>query len=72
MGASFGYTNADSLDISWLPLSRFESRVACVAVAVWSARSEGRGRRSQYPLRADYAYIGKAVDGRIVQVCKRR
>jgi hypothetical protein len=32
MGASFGYASAGSLDMSWLPLSRFESRAAGVAV----------------------------------------
>jgi hypothetical protein len=32
MGASFRYASVDSLDMSWLPLSRFESRAACVAV----------------------------------------
>jgi hypothetical protein len=32
MGASFGCANADRLDRSWLPLSRFESRAAGVAV----------------------------------------
>ena len=32
MGASFGYAGVDSLDMSWLPLSRFESRAAGVAV----------------------------------------
>jgi hypothetical protein len=32
VGASFGYASVDSLDMSWLPLLRFESRAACVAV----------------------------------------
>jgi hypothetical protein len=32
MGASFGYASADSLDMPWLPLPRFESRAVCVAV----------------------------------------
>jgi hypothetical protein len=32
MGASFGYAGVDSLDMSWLPLSRFESRAVGVAV----------------------------------------
>ena len=41
MGASFGYASADSLDMSWLPLSRFESRAACVAVCGLGARGEG-------------------------------
>jgi hypothetical protein len=31
----------DSLDMSWLPLSRFESRAACVAVCGLGARDEG-------------------------------
>jgi hypothetical protein len=30
---SFGYASVDSLDMSWLPLSRFESRAVCVAVS---------------------------------------
>jgi hypothetical protein len=32
MGTSFGYASADSLDMSWLPLPRFESRAVGVAV----------------------------------------
>jgi hypothetical protein len=32
MDASFGYASADSLDMSWLPLPRFESRAVGVAV----------------------------------------
>jgi hypothetical protein len=32
MGASFSYARVDSLDMSWLPLSRFESRAAGIAV----------------------------------------
>jgi hypothetical protein len=40
MGASFRYASIDSLDMSWLPLSRFESRAlgeqgAVCAVAVY-------------------------------------
>jgi hypothetical protein len=38
MGASFGYASVDSLDMSWLPLSRFESRAVCVAVCVHQLR----------------------------------
>ena len=41
MGASFGYAGVDSLDMSWLPLSRFESRAACVAVCGLGARVAG-------------------------------
>jgi hypothetical protein len=42
MGESFRYGSVDSLDMSWLPLPRFESRAACVAVCVSaSARIEG-------------------------------
>ena len=41
MGASFRYASVDSLDMSWLPLSRFESRAACVAVCGLGARVEG-------------------------------
>jgi hypothetical protein len=33
MGASFEYASVDSLDMSWLPLLRFESRAVCVAVS---------------------------------------
>jgi hypothetical protein len=32
MGASLGHKNSDSLDMTWLPLPRFESREVCVAV----------------------------------------
>jgi hypothetical protein len=41
MGASLRYANVDSLDMSWLPLPRFEPRVACVAVCGLEARGEG-------------------------------
>jgi hypothetical protein len=37
MGASFGCAGVDSLDMSWLPLSRFESRAVCGL----GARGEG-------------------------------
>jgi hypothetical protein len=40
MGASFRYASVDSLDMSWLPLSRFESRAVGVAV---SRRVRGPG-----------------------------
>jgi hypothetical protein len=43
MGASFMYASADSLDMSWLPLSRFESRIVCVAVSRLG-ECEGRAR----------------------------
>jgi hypothetical protein len=33
MGASFRYASVDSLDMSWLPLPRFESRAVGVAVS---------------------------------------
>jgi hypothetical protein len=42
MGASFGYASADSLDMSWLPLPRFESRAVSVCCRV-SARARGEG-----------------------------
>jgi hypothetical protein len=42
MGASFGYAGVGSPGMSWLPLSRFESRAVCVAVSL--GESEGRGR----------------------------
>jgi hypothetical protein len=45
MGESFRYAIADSLDMSWLPLPRFESRAACVAVS----RRE-RGARVTHPI----------------------
>jgi hypothetical protein len=41
MGESFRYAGVDSLDMSWLQLSRFESRAACVAVCGLGARVEG-------------------------------
>jgi hypothetical protein len=48
MGASFGYasTGADSLDMTWLPLSRFESRAACVA----GLRRERGAARVPHPI----------------------
>ena len=46
MGASFGHENADSLDMSWLPLPRFESQAVCVAVP---GRRE-RGARVPHPI----------------------
>jgi hypothetical protein len=39
MGASFRYASADSLDMSWLPLSRFESRAVCLAVSCREPRA---------------------------------
>jgi hypothetical protein len=45
MGASFRYAGVDSLDMSWLPLSRFESRAVCVAVS-WRVR----GSRVPHPI----------------------
>jgi hypothetical protein len=45
MGASFRYSSVDSLDMSWLPLPRFESRTVCVAV---SCRE--RGSRAPHPI----------------------
>jgi hypothetical protein len=54
MGESFGYASADSLDMSWLPLPRFESRAVRVAVCGLEPLGEGRvstrGRHTQYPL----------------------
>jgi hypothetical protein len=38
MGASFEYASADSLEMPWLPLSRFESRAVRVAVCGLGAR----------------------------------
>jgi hypothetical protein len=48
MGASFGYAGVDSLDMSWLALSRFGSRAVCVAVSC--RERQGRGYHTQYPL----------------------
>ena len=45
MGESPRYASADSLDMSWLPLSRFESRAACVAVS-----RRVRGSRVPHPI----------------------
>ena len=47
MGASFRYASVDSLDMSWLPLSRFESRAVHVAGL---GECEDRGYHTQYPL----------------------
>jgi hypothetical protein len=47
MGALFGCASADSLDMSWLPLPRFESRAVCVAVAASARASEGCGCHTQ-------------------------
>jgi hypothetical protein len=41
MGESFKYAGVDSLDMSWLPLPRFESRAVCVAVSCLRAGVEG-------------------------------
>jgi hypothetical protein len=65
MGASFGYASADSLDMPWLPLSRFESRAVGVPRVVW-VRGARRGCHTQYPLEVGQTHTGKAVDGRIV------
>jgi hypothetical protein len=43
MGASFGCAGVDSLDMSWLPLSRFGSRAVCVAVCVGEGEANGGG-----------------------------
>jgi hypothetical protein len=43
MGASFGYASADSLDISWLPLSRFESREQRVLQCMGEGEANGGG-----------------------------
>ena len=45
MGASFRYASVDSLDMSWLPLSRFESRAVRVAVS-----RRVRGSRVPHPI----------------------
>jgi hypothetical protein len=68
IGASFGYASLDSLGMSWLPLSRFGSRVVCVAV---SCCREPGGRRchTQYPLGVGYTHVDEAVDWRIARVC---
>jgi hypothetical protein len=42
MGESFRYAGVDSPDMSWLALSRFESRAVCVCCSV-SARARGEG-----------------------------
>jgi hypothetical protein len=44
VGASFGYASADSLDMSWLTLPRFESRAVCVAQCMGEGEANG-GRR---------------------------
>jgi hypothetical protein len=45
MGALFGYARVDSLDMSGLPRSRFESRAVCVAVCGLE-----RGARVPHPI----------------------
>jgi hypothetical protein len=45
MGASFRYASADSQDMSWLPLPRFESRAVRVAVS-----RRVRGPRVTHPI----------------------
>jgi hypothetical protein len=50
MGALFKYAGVDSLDMSWLPLPRFESRAVCVVCCRVLSESEGRGCHNQYPL----------------------
>jgi hypothetical protein len=56
MGASFGCAGVDSLDMSWLPLSRFESRAVCVAV---SCRE--RGARVPHPISVESRRRGISV-----------
>jgi hypothetical protein len=43
MGESFRYAGVDSLDMSWLPLPRFESRAVGVAIVWVRARREANG-----------------------------
>jgi hypothetical protein len=43
MGASFGYASADSIDMSWLPLPRFESRAAGVVQCMGEGEANGGG-----------------------------
>jgi hypothetical protein len=43
MGASFGYAGVDSPDMSWLPLSRFESRAAGVLQCMGEGEANGGG-----------------------------
>jgi hypothetical protein len=54
MGASFGYANVDSLDMSWLPLPRFESRAVGVAVCDLGARA-----RVPHPISVDEIAVGR-------------
>jgi hypothetical protein len=57
MGESFGYdASADSLDMSWLPLSRFESRAVCVAVCGLE-----RGARVPHPISVGSGRRGLSV-----------
>jgi hypothetical protein len=59
MGASFRYASADSLDIPWLPLWRFETRqwssVCC------SASRRERGARVPHPISVDSRRRGLSV-----------
>jgi hypothetical protein len=43
MSASFVYASADSLDMPWLPLPRFESRAVCVSVCMDEGEANGGG-----------------------------
>ena len=43
MGASFMYAGVDSLDMSWLPLSRFESRAVGVLQCMGKGEANGGG-----------------------------
>jgi hypothetical protein len=56
--------------MSWLPLLRFGSRAACVAVSAL-VESEGRECHTQYPLGVGQTHISEAVNGRIVRAGQR-
>jgi hypothetical protein len=56
MGASFGYASADSLDMPWLSLPRFESRAVGVAVCGLE-----RGARVSHPIPVDSRRRGLSV-----------
>jgi hypothetical protein len=61
MGASFGYASADSPDMSWLPLSRFESRAARVLQCMGEGEANGGGDGMAVGPMANGGRIGPGV-----------
>jgi hypothetical protein len=58
MGASFGYASAQSLDMSCLPLSRFESRAVCVVVCgLWERRGASKYSKQLHSKNSAQFYV---------------